>query len=49
MNAITKDGWVPQAKVVFKSTRKTGDYHGQMNWSLFKKWFVEKVTIQYPK
>jgi len=37
MNAITKDGWVPQVKVVFKSTRKTGDYHGQMNRLLFKK------------
>lgn len=49
MNAITKDGWVPKAKVVFKSTRKTGDYHGQMNLLLFKKWFVEKVTIQHPK
>jgi len=43
MNAITKDGWVPEAKVVFKSTRKTGDYHGQMNGDLFQKWFIEKL------
>ena len=42
MNAITKDGWVPNAKMVFKSSRKTGDYHGQMNFELFKKWFSEK-------
>lgn len=37
INAITKYGWVPGAKLVFKSTRKTGDYHGQMNWNLFSK------------
>ena len=43
MNAITKNGWVPNAKVVFKSTRKTGDYHGQMNGELFYKWFVDKL------
>ena len=48
MNAITKDGWVPEAKVVFKSTRKTGDYHGQMNGGLFQKWFVEKLLPNIP-
>jgi transposase len=34
INAITKSGWVPGAKLVFKSTKKTGDYHGQMNSDL---------------
>jgi hypothetical protein len=29
INAITKNGWVPGAKLTFKSSRKTGDYHGQ--------------------
>ena len=48
MNAITKDGWVPEAKVVFKSTRKTGDYHGQMNGDLFQKWFIEKLLPGIP-
>ena len=48
MNAITKDGWVPGAKVVFKSTRKTGDYHGQMNWDLFKKWFTNELLPNVP-
>lgn len=48
MNAITKDGWVPEAKLVFKSTRKTGDYHGQMNWELFKKWFTQKLLPNIP-
>lgn len=43
INAITNFGWVPDAKLIFKSTRKTGDYHGQMNWNLFKKWFTEML------
>jgi len=46
INAITKAGWVPGAKLVFKSTRKTGDYHGQMNSDLFQKWFVE-MLLEY--
>lgn len=48
MNAITKDGWVPGAKVTFKSTRKTGDYHGQMNHKMFTKWFSEKLLPNLP-
>jgi transposase len=48
MNAITKDGWVPGAKVTFKSTRKTGDYHGQMNQVIFTKWFKEKLPPNIP-
>ncbi len=48
MNAITKDGWVPGAKVTFKSTRKTGDYHGQMNQVMFTKWFKEKLLPNIP-
>jgi transposase len=49
INAITKNGWVPGAKLVFKSTRKTGDYHGQMNWDLFKKWFTEMLLPNIPE
>ncbi len=49
INAITKSGWVSGAKLVFKSTRKTGDYHGQMNWDLFKKWFSEMLVPNIPK
>lgn len=48
VNAMTKNGWVPNAKLVFKSTRKTGDYHGQMNFNLFKKWFTEKLLPNIP-
>lgn len=49
INAITKDGWVPGAKLIFKSTRKTGDYHGRMNQELFTKWFEEKLFPNIPK
>lgn len=49
INAITKSGWVPGAKLVFKSTRKTGDYHGQMNSDLFKKWFTEMLLPNIPE
>ncbi len=48
INAITKDGWVPNAETVFKSTKKTGDYHGQMNAELFAKWFEEKLIPNIP-
>ncbi len=49
LNAITKDGWVPGAKLVFKSSRKTGDYHGQMNQELFTKWFRNQLLPNIPK
>ena len=49
INAITRDGWVPGAKLTFKSTKKTGDYHGQMNQELFTKWFKEKLIPNIPK
>ncbi len=49
INAISMNGWVRGAKLVFKSTRKTGDYHGQMNWELFKKWFIEMLLPNIPE
>lgn len=49
INAITKDGWIPNAKLVFKGSRKTGDYHGQVNHELFSKWFQEKLLPNIPK
>jgi transposase len=48
INAITKYGWVPGAKLVFKSTTKTGDYHGQMNWELFEKWLTGMLLPNIP-
>jgi transposase len=48
VNAITGAGWVSGARLVFKSTRKTGDYHGQMNSDLFEKWFTEMLLPSIP-
>ncbi len=48
INAISSNGWVKNAKLVFQSTRKTGDYHGQMNAPLFQKWFSEKLMPNIP-
>lgn len=49
VNAITRDGWVSGAKLVFKSTKKTGDYHGQMNHDIFTKWFKEMLLQNIPE
>jgi transposase len=49
INAITENGWVPGAKLTFKSTKKTGDYHGQVNQGLFTKWFGERLLPNIPK
>jgi hypothetical protein len=49
MNAMSADGWVEGAKLVFQAKRKTGDYHGQMNGIIFQKWFSEKLIPNLSK
>ncbi len=49
VNAITNDGWVPCSKLVFKASKKTGDYHANMNWNIFPKWFQEQLLKNIPK
>ena len=48
VNAITKDGWVPNSRLVFKAAKKTGDYHSNMNWDNFSAWFREKLLKNIP-
>ena len=48
VNAISQDGWVPNAKMVFKASSKTGDYHQSMNWEVFKDWFENKLLKNIP-
>ncbi len=43
VHAITKDGWVDGAQLVFEAKKRTGDYHGQMNWENFSKWFRSQL------
>jgi len=49
IHAMTKNGWIPGAPLAFKSTKKTGDYHGQMHHDLFTKWFTEQFLPNMPK
>jgi len=49
VNAITKDGWVPNARLVFKASEMTGDYHTNMNWDNFSEWFQEKLLCNIPE
>jgi len=48
VNAITKSGWVPNAKLVFQAKKSTGDYHGQMDYKNFSKWFKEQLLPNIP-
>jgi transposase len=32
VNAVTEDGWIPSAKLVFQAEQSSGDYHGQMDY-----------------
>jgi len=48
VDAITKNGWVPNARLVFKASKKTGDYHANMNWDNFSSWFQEKLLKNIP-
>jgi len=43
VHAITEDGWVDGAQLVFEAKKRTGDYHGQMNWENFSKWFETQL------
>ena len=38
VNAITYTGWVEGVQLVFEAKKRTGDYHGQMNWENFLTW-----------
>ena len=48
VDAITQDGWVSNARLVFKASKKTGDYHDNMNWNNFSEWFQEKLLKNIP-
>lgn len=48
VNAIDCNGWVPNAKYVFKSKKKTTDYHTSMNWKVFKEWFENQLLPNIP-
>ena len=47
-HAITKDGWVDGAELVFEAKKRTGDYHGQMDWENFSRWFSNQLIPNIP-
>jgi hypothetical protein len=49
VNAITRKGWVKNARLVFEAKKRTGDYHGQMDWGNFSKWFTEQLLPNIPE
>jgi hypothetical protein len=49
VNAITLDGWVNNAQLVFEAKKRTGDYHGQMDWGNFSRWFAEQLLPNIPE
>jgi len=48
VHAITVNGWVDNAQLVFDANKRTGDYHGQMNWGNFSKWFEVQLLPNIP-
>jgi transposase len=49
LDAITLDGWVNNSRLIFEAKKKTGDYHGQMEWNNFSKWFSEQLLPNIPE
>jgi transposase len=48
VHAITMEGWVDGAELVFQAKSSTGDYHGQMNYDNFSKWFSNQLLPNIP-
>jgi transposase len=49
VHAISRDGWVQGGELVFQAKKRTGDYHGQMNWNNFSKWFETQLMPNIPE
>lgn len=49
VHAIDSDGWVDGAELIFEGARRTGDYHGEMNWENFSKWFCDQLLPHIPQ
>jgi len=49
VHAMTRDDWVDGAELVFLAKKRTRDYHGQMNWSNFSRWFTIQLMPNVPE
>lgn len=48
VHAGCETGFIPNAKLIFKSNTTTGDYHHEMNYENYKKWLLEKLIPNLP-
>ncbi|CAH0723974.1 unnamed protein product, partial [Brenthis ino] len=48
VHAEGENGFVPNARVIFKSQTKSGDYRNDMNQTNFMKWLKEKLVPNHP-
>lgn len=48
VHAITKNGWVSGAELIFEALRRTGDYHFHLNWENFSRWFNDQLIQNIP-
>lgn len=48
VHAMTTAGWVAGAQLVFQAKRHTGDYHGQMDFENFRRWFRDALLPHIP-
>ena len=48
VHAITTAGWVAGAQLVFQAKKHTGDYHGQMDFENFRRWFRDGLLPHIP-
>lgn len=48
VHAGSKNGFVPNACLIFKAGQVSGDYHGQMNSENFVKWLEQKLLPNIP-
>jgi transposase len=48
VHALTTAGWVQGAQLVFQAKRRTGDYHGQMDFANFRRWFCTSLLPYIP-
>jgi transposase len=49
VNAVTVKGWVDNARLIFEAKKRTGDYHGQMDYGNFSRWFEEQLIPNIPE
>jgi hypothetical protein len=48
LHASGEEGFIPKALMVFKSGSKSGDCHGNMNFSNYEKWLKTKLIPNLP-